>query len=1054
MARTRKAIQSLNLIKYDVLIEDRDTRSDYFKISQFDGYFYGGRNAFLIAGAEVLRPGTKILVEILNKDNRTVYSAPVPSFIEGNSRLVQVEVYEDTPIGPGKIVILGCADSYTDGTPIPDEWKGKYNVRWIADVTIAPAIENRTPIRFSNTPGITVEEKFYFSPGSSTFSQSVSVPVDIQLNPKYLNVFPNGYVATIKGPNNTRFYSNQLGGNLSGSIKYYLNGQAETASINLPITRIFNKTTAEADGVVIYTDKNTPIFSGLISSSGQYTTNITPIGTIGVTSSMQIVYNDLQTQLTSTQISFAKIRLVNLATISGEINKVRLSYKPTTDPGEYVLLGDITTNVSELLTIDTGSKIAETGKFTEVIYTDYWYAATMSVAKNELNPTIPNYYNSSSLITNNNFITQCCDDLLNSVNATPKISSSNTTFENNVSYFIGTKNTNTIEIFPNNEYSLTFDALVARSSASITLNQRDYSMEVYLVPESGSSIRVLEQNPLGQLIGTVTPSPTFVKQNFETVEFNFKPKITTVGNYGLRFVVYGGFWNIANVSVKAAREPFFSSDEVDILIPNVNYRDKLLTFKAEYLDINNNSIGIHTTSLPTYFTGSALDIGNSLSLDYIDFNVAANPPHSEGRVHWVNDTQTLQVDTEVNNFMIELGHQEVIRGKNTTSGTLTKGTLVYVNGEAGQRPTFATASFDSEAGSAITVGMVAQDIAANNTGYAITHGLIRDINTTAYAPGTLLFLSSSGQFTNVVPQAPYHQVRLGFVITQATAGKIQLIINNGWEIEELHDVRITTPTGGDTLIRSGSLWINSKQLSGSYGVTGSIRVVNGGITGSVTGSLTGTFPYASLTGTPSGIISSSTQLPSGIVSSSNQVDVRNTTGIATIATTGSNSFTNTQRISGSLIVSSSTTSQITGSLSITSNGRIGSLGVGMDASGTTGRIVASEDIIAYASSDIRLKDRIERIVNSIELLNKINGVRFHWKQDEISKAVHNYGDEEELGVIAQEIEEVFPQLVQTRDTGYKAVRYDRIIPVLIEAVKEQQKQIEELKTKLDNISPE
>ena len=107
MARTRKSIQPLNLYKYDVLIEDKATRSDYFKVTQFDGNFYGGRNAFLLAGNVALRPNSKILVEILNKDGNTVYSAPVAFFIEGNSRLVQIEVYNDTPIGPGKIVLLG-----------------------------------------------------------------------------------------------------------------------------------------------------------------------------------------------------------------------------------------------------------------------------------------------------------------------------------------------------------------------------------------------------------------------------------------------------------------------------------------------------------------------------------------------------------------------------------------------------------------------------------------------------------------------------------------------------------------------------------------------------------------------------------------------------------------------------------------------------------------------------------------------------------------------------------------------------------------------------------
>jgi hypothetical protein len=606
MARTRKSIQPLNLIKYNVLIEDKGTRSEYFKISQFDGYFYGGRNAFLIAGAGVLRPNSKILVEILNSDGDTVYSVPVQSFVEGNSRLIQVEIYSDTPIGPGKIVILGCADTYIDGKPIPSEWSDKFNVRWISDVVISPLVENRTPIRFLRSPELIVEEKFYLAPSSSAFTQSAQEQVDLQISPKYFSVFPNGYLLKINGPDtSTRFFSDYLGGVVTGSIKYDGPNGAETASINLPITRIYNRSFAESEGSLIYTDKNNLILSGFISSSGQYSTAINKSNNVNLTSSLNIEYNQLQTFLTKEAISFAKIRLVNLNTISGEINKIRLSYKPATEPGEFVVLGDVRSNVSELLAVDSGSKIAEVGKFREIDIDTYWYSATMSLQKfpeTDHPDSVPDYYLSSSLITTSNFLNQCCINLLDSVNANPPISSSNTTFENDVSYFIGTRASSSLQLFPQTEYTLSFEAFVSRTSGSITLNQSDYSMEVYLIPLSGS--KVLGTDPRGQRLATITPSQTFQRQNFETLEYNFIPKTKEVGTFALRFIVYGGFWDIANVSIKPATEPFFSPDEFDTLIPNVNYRNKFVTFKAEYLDINNNSIGISTVSLPTYFVGS------------------------------------------------------------------------------------------------------------------------------------------------------------------------------------------------------------------------------------------------------------------------------------------------------------------------------------------------------------------------------------------------------------------------------------------------------------------
>lgn len=601
MARTRKAILPLDLYKYDVLIEDQGPRSDYFKISQFDGYFYGGRNAFLIAGAAMLRPNSKILVEVINKNGTTVYSAPIRDFLEGNSRLIQVEVYGDTPIGPGKIVVLGSTDTFIDGRPIPDEWKGKYNVRWISDVIISPLIENRTPIRFTNNPKIEVTEKFYSAPSSSIFSQSIVAPVDVQLTPKYYNVYPNGYLIEILGPNNnSRFFNTYLNGTLTGSIVFQ--NENDYLNINLPITKIYNNKIAESEGSLLYTDKKSLVLNGFVSASGSYTSDLNPFGSTTVTSSLNVQYNELITEDVGSNISFAEIRLTDLSTISGEVYKTRVSYKTTVSPSSFTLLSDVNLDIRELLLIDTGSTVAETGKFTSILLNDYWYSATMSVARTDFNPTLPNYYFTSSIISGNSlYLNQCCTDLLDSINATPPIVGGN--YKDNVSYFIGTRDTNTVRLAPRSEYTLQFQAFVSKTSGSIEWTGADPTMEVYLVNESGSTTSLISTEPRGQLIGKLIPNDKFLRQNFETVEFNFTPEILNTSEFGLRFVFYGAFWNIANVSLKPASEIFFSSDEAFLLLPNDFVYDDYLTFQIEYLDINNNSIGIETTSLPTYFQG-------------------------------------------------------------------------------------------------------------------------------------------------------------------------------------------------------------------------------------------------------------------------------------------------------------------------------------------------------------------------------------------------------------------------------------------------------------------
>jgi len=122
----------------------------------------------------------------------------------------------------------------------------------------------------------------------------------------------------------------------------------------------------------------------------------------------------------------------------------------------------------------------------------------------------------------------------------------------------------------------------------------------------------------------------------------------------------------------------------------------------------------------------------------------------------------------------------------------------------------------------------------------------------------------------------------------------------------------------------------------------------------------------------------------------------------------------------------------------------------------TGTLTVSGDVVAYGSpSDARLKDIKEKVPNALDSILKLNGYRFDWKEKELDI----YGDDkkilhikEDIGVIAQEVADVLPELAKTNEDGFMSVRYQGLTAVLIEAIKEQQKQIEELKTKLDAVT--
>jgi hypothetical protein len=154
---------------------------------------------------------------------------------------------------------------------------------------------------------------------------------------------------------------------------------------------------------------------------------------------------------------------------------------------------------------------------------------------------------------------------------------------------------------------------------------------------------------------------------------------------------------------------------------------------------------------------------------------------------------------------------------------------------------------------------------------------------------------------------------------------------------------------------------------------------------------------------------------------------------------------------------SATAGQINGEAQMTFDGvtaRIGvttagalAVGSGAGTPTTDGLIRATNDVIAFFGSDSRLKENVTPIVNPIEKISQIGGYTYDWIPME---GIHE-NEGHDVGVIAQEIEAILPEIVTTRDNGYKAVKYERLVALLIECVKEQQNQITNLENKINKI---
>jgi hypothetical protein len=239
---------------------------------------------------------------------------------------------------------------------------------------------------------------------------------------------------------------------------------------------------------------------------------------------------------------------------------------------------------------------------------------------------------------------------------------------------------------------------------------------------------------------------------------------------------------------------------------------------------------------------------NSVVLD----NTPATLPTGAGTIYWEDGEGTPEVILKGGNTLVKVGTQEYARVYNDSGSTVTKGQVVYISGAQGNRIAVKLARADVEATSYGTLGFVAETITNGAEGWVIVSGALYKLNTLGLTAGATVYLSTTtaGAYTTTKPQAPDQLVVLGFIErVSSTVGSIYVKVDNGYELDELHDVRITSPISGNTLIYDATtsptgVWKNASLTAGTgISVTngaGSITIGNTGVT-----SVSGTSPVAS-----------------------------------------------------------------------------------------------------------------------------------------------------------------------------------------------------------------
>ena len=381
MARIKKYSPEQKLSSFQTFILDENPNSDYFRITEFKDTFTGGKNGFLIEGSEYLKESTEIKIELLDVNGDPIYYEPgngIPEYYEGISKLIAVYIYEDTPIGLGKITILGELKEFDDSgvkREVPEQWKGTYNVKWERTFQVNKNLSNEDKVRFYRRPQVQIDEivKPIFSKTPNTITQTGTIdgtPL-IPNNGSKLSNFslPTSYRVTTT--NDTYWTGSVIGQTLN------------VPSLNYTpiITDVVSKTELVVDPPYAPND--------VVSSfSGQdYSVDFVYIEGAG----------DLATALTG---SFAKINITDMKTFVGDAARIKVFRRSQSQLSDYEFVQDIQLESTELLKdIETTSTNEEVyGNFTDRLIDEYWVTSSNDITV-DFNQTF--LYNSAELSSTN-----------------------------------------------------------------------------------------------------------------------------------------------------------------------------------------------------------------------------------------------------------------------------------------------------------------------------------------------------------------------------------------------------------------------------------------------------------------------------------------------------------------------------------------------------------------------------------------------------------------------------------------------------------------------------
>jgi len=572
MALLKKTLFDEKLETYNVLVEDTAPFSTYFKITELPDTFTGGKNGFLIQGSSELVADSVIKIQIKDSQGNTIYNEPgegIPEYYEGTSKVVAVYIYPDTSFGPCTITILGeLKEYYSNGVlnPVPLNWEGTYNVRWQKQVNVNPLLQNTTKIRFYRRPKVDIQETILPIYNRTVNRVTISGSVDgVAVNPIAETNF-----RTFKG--DTLYELKISGSTFSSSME----GEVITItdlnqSYSTTIKDVVTSTKAYA---------TLPYYETSSVTSPQLVKEFS-------SASFELTYDESIT-LTNSSVSssFAKIKLTDLETFSGDVNRLKIFASRKADIGNYTLLEDIQLESTEILQTDeySGSVAVRTGQFTSnKLLNDFWTYRDYGTFVN-LPISIDNTTLASSVKLED-------AGVLN-------------TTTHNQRYF---SYKHSLEFTKDSEYQLDFTPLLSSSFFDTA------ELEIYVVGTAFVNTDTDNDGDLesGKMIGKIQTTKSF--QKFDKQQINFKADNTGTGT--IFFAIYQGNWHLSNISLRAAQESSFSPNEItlNVAVPT-KVKNDTFDFKFEFYDINNNYVPVSLNQEFTFTGGNDLVVRKSITV--------------------------------------------------------------------------------------------------------------------------------------------------------------------------------------------------------------------------------------------------------------------------------------------------------------------------------------------------------------------------------------------------------------------------------------------------------